>query len=263
MHSNVVDGSDIDCGDINLESSSSDFEDESLCVTPTYSPISTDSEISSSSSVNNTSCSSSYFNESISEDRHENTSNDPKTDCPFLSPSSDRSCPFLSPSSDRSFSISTTNTADATMSPTDVILSQQQNVTNNPVTYKIVGDNIDVSVCPRFLRVKKFKKKSLHMFHYYAAADRINLSGLCDDRKHQCLPSPDSMALSFLPSVDDDAALRDNISVLIARILIKHMPFMKMSFGDITLMHIKHPFSKENVKFQVKIIGFSWSFTQG
>ena len=72
------------------------------------------------------------------------------------------------------------------------------------------------------------------MFHYYTAADRIDLSGLCDDRKHQCLPSPDSMALSFLPSVDDDAALRDNISVLIARILIKHMPFMKMSFGDIT-----------------------------
>ena len=60
------------------------------------------------------------------------------------------------------------------------------------------------------------------MFHYYTAADRIDLSGLCDDRKHQCLPSPDSMALSFLPSVDDDVALRDNILVLIARILIKH-----------------------------------------
>ena len=141
---------------------------------------------------------------------------------------------------------------------------------------KLLVDNIDVSVCPRFLRVKKFKKKSLHMFHYYAAADRIDLSGLCDNRKYQCLPSPDSMALSFLPSVDDDAALRDNISVLIARILIKHMPFMKMSFGDVTAMHIQHPFSKEmskrsevvsfpctNVKFQLKIIGFSWSFTQG
>ena len=162
------------------------------------------------------------------------------------------------------------------LSPTDVILSEQQNVTNNPVTYKIVGDNIDVSVCPRFLRVKKFMKKLLHMFHYYAAADRIDLSGLCDDRKHQCLPSPDSVALSFLPTVDDDAALRDNISVWIARILIKHMPFMEMSFGDITPMHIQHPFSKEmskrsevvsffctNVKFQLKIIGFSWSFTQG
>ena len=31
MHSNVIDVSDIDRGDIDLESSSSDFEDESLC----------------------------------------------------------------------------------------------------------------------------------------------------------------------------------------------------------------------------------------
>ena len=112
MHNNVIDGSDIDCGDIDLESSiSSDFKNESLCVTPPYSPISTDSEISSSNSVNDTSCSSSYFNESILEDMHENTSNDPKTDGPSLSTSF-----FLSPYSDRSFSISTTNTADATVS---------------------------------------------------------------------------------------------------------------------------------------------------
>ena len=125
MHSNVVDGSDIDCGDIDLELSiSSDFEDESLCVTPPYSPISTVSEISSISSVNDTSCSSSYFNESISEDMHENTSNDPKTDGPSLSTSS-----FLSPSSNRSFSISTTNTADAIVCSVYHVFSRMRIVT--------------------------------------------------------------------------------------------------------------------------------------
>ena len=51
-------------------------------------------------------------------------------------------------------------------------------------TYKIVGDNLDLNVRPRFMRVNKHHPKSLHLFHSYAVADRINMSGFTDDPEH-------------------------------------------------------------------------------
>ena len=55
----------------------------------------------------------------------------------------------------------------------------QVSSTNKPVPklYKIVGDNRDKNIKPRYMRTN-YKVKSLHYYHYYAVLDRIDVSEL-------------------------------------------------------------------------------------
>lgn len=50
---------------------------------------------------------------------------------------------------------------------------------SNWVSFKIVGDNIDKNVQPRFMRVDA-PTRSLHYFHAYAVKDRVDLSSFSD-----------------------------------------------------------------------------------
>ena len=50
-------------------------------------------------------------------------------------------------------------------------------------SYKLVGDNIDLSIKPRYMRCDRFKHQSLHYFHIYAVQNRMNVSDLCRQRK--------------------------------------------------------------------------------
>ena len=70
-------------------------------------------------------------------------------------------------------------------------------------TFKLCGDNIDKSVKRRYMRCDK-GNQSLHYFHFYAALDRIDLSGLSDEILPGCLPDPEEIASSLLSSVLDD-----------------------------------------------------------
>ena len=97
-------------------------------------------------------------------------------------------------------------------------------------TYKIVGDNLDKNIRPRFMRIGKYHSQPLHLFHSFAVLDRIDMTNLSDACEHTCLPS---MAESLLPSTEDDQILMNNFSVLISRILVKHMSFFENTFSDI------------------------------
>ena len=108
-------------------------------------------------------------------------------------------------------------------------------------TFKIVGDNIDKEVKPRDMR-SDYQAHSLHYFHSYAVHDRVNM-----DRFDDTVCAPDMSAVSLellLPSKQDIADIFCNMSILIARILKKYMPFFKQ-FGNGVERHIMHQYSEE------------------
>ena len=72
----------------------------------------------------------------------------------------------------------------------------------------IVGDNLDETVKPRYMRCDQYRTKSLHYFNSYALKDRIPLDHL--QKSHETLhPHPGHVAAStILPSASDDAALK-------------------------------------------------------
>lgn len=82
--------------------------------------------------------------------------------------------------------------------------------------------------------------KSLHYVHKYAVLDQINLSSF-DDKP--CRPDIGNVRLeSMLPSKQDSEAIRQNMTTLVARVLIKNFPFLK-SFARCLGRHISHRFS--------------------
>lgn len=127
-------------------------------------------------------------------------------------------------------------------------------------TFKLCGDNIDKSVKRRYMRSDK-GNLSLHYFHSYAVMDRIDVSDLSDEIVPRCLPNPDVIARSLLPSAHDDSFLKQNFAVLVSRVLAKHFAFFSFTFEDSVRWHIQHEFSdqmaKKSTAVSNKIIAFT------
>ena len=96
------------------------------------------------------------------------------------------------------------------------------------------------------MKVSDNKPDTIHYFHSYAVADRIDFSNLSD----QIIPTQQrdakQVAASLLPTPDDDVAVRDNIHVLMSRILCENMGFFKLSFEGVVDWHIKHEMSTKS-----------------
>lgn len=108
-------------------------------------------------------------------------------------------------------------------------------------TFKIVGDNIDKHIKPRDMR-SNYQARSLHYFHSYAVQDRLNM-----DDFDESISSPDPGAVSLevlLPTPQDEASIRNNMCILVARILKKYMPFFT-KYGKGVERHIIHQYSEE------------------
>ncbi len=78
-------------------------------------------------------------------------------------------------------------------------------LTSPPVTYKLVFDNIDKTVKPRYMRMDA-QNKSLHYVQLYAVKDRVNLSHLSPTPPSVC-----EVALDMILPVEDNASLMENI----------------------------------------------------
>ena len=77
--------------------------------------------------------------------------------------------------------------------------------------YKIVGDNIDKNVQTREMR-HDHQTRSLHYFHSYAVADRVDLSAFSND-----VSTPDISVIqldTLLPSSSDETTIRGNFAIL-------------------------------------------------
>ncbi len=111
-------------------------------------------------------------------------------------------------------------------------------------SFKLVGDNIDKTINPRYMRADS-KSRSLHYFHAYAVRDRIDTTGLNCQLAPTCLPSPAIVAQSLLPSTENDKAIFCNLKILFSRILVETLPFFKTAFSDLVVHRIIHRRSEE------------------
>ena len=109
--------------------------------------------------------------------------------------------------------------------------------------FKIVGDNLDSMVKPRYMH-KDNQNKSLHFFNSIAVKDRIDFSSLSDEVISDPLP-PHMAKDVLLPSKGDDAAIYENFTFLMKKIVIDHLDFFAKTFTDIRKHHIKHRYSNE------------------
>ena len=116
-----------------------------------------------------------------------------------------------------------------------------QNVAFSP-TFKIVGDNIDKKVKPRYMREDR-QAQMLNNFHLYAVRDRVDTSNLSEE-----LPSlrafEELTIHDILPSCDDRDKMLKNYVTLFARIITAEIPFFKQ-FQDAVPVHIGHEHSRE------------------
>ena len=82
--------------------------------------------------------------------------------------------------------------------------------------FKLVGDNIDKNLRPSFQRLNK-QTVSLHYFHTYAVADRIDFSTLSDVVPESITVNPST----FLPDYNDLEALHEEFQILTSRYIVQ------------------------------------------
>jgi hypothetical protein len=111
--------------------------------------------------------------------------------------------------------------------------------------FKIVMDNWDKNVKPRYRRIDD-KTKSLHFLHHYAVKDRINLRNVSD------VPNPYAYVLAedlptdiLLPSSSDFQHLLKDFAILVSRVLVKRLSYFSSTFSDVVVNHIKHTYYQE------------------
>ena len=106
--------------------------------------------------------------------------------------------------------------------------------------FHIIGDNLDKNIKPRFLRVDHHSQ-SLHFFHLFALKDLINLSGFSNEPNQYFGVQTEELPFeNLLPSTTDYQSLISNFGVLVARVLVAHIPYFKTTFDDVIVNHIQH-----------------------
>lgn len=131
-------------------------------------------------------------------------------------------------------------------------LDEQDETADEAKTYSLLGDNFDKMVKRRFMRFGE-GNMSFHWFISLAARDRIDLSKLADSLSPTCLPNPEKVAASLLPSFSDDAALKKNFAVFVSRTMATHIEFFSFGFNDVVQWHIPHKYSTEMSKKSVVV----------
>ena len=144
--------------------------------------------------------------------------------------------------------------------------------------FHICGDNIDKTIKQRYMRVGKSASNEIHYFHSYAVSDRIDFSDLSETVIPTTMQDPRQIALSLLPTPEDDQAIRNNMCILMSRIIFENMEFAKVTFDGVVNWHIEHEFYKEmsgkssvvstcecivtmSMMHNIYNIGSSWDYT--
>ena len=111
--------------------------------------------------------------------------------------------------------------------------------------YRLCGDNIDKSISRRHLRSNR-RNQSIHYFHAYAVENRIDISQLSDINIHVSeITTLEYASSSVLPRLGDDTKIRENIGILISRVLYEHLEFFNFSFDGVIQWHITHKYYTE------------------
>lgn len=127
------------------------------------------------------------------------------------------------------------------------ISAASDSVTSDIHTFCLVGDNIDKSIKPRYMRVHQ-GNQLLHYFHYIAIADRIDFSHLSIRQPVPPTIPYKECAKSLLPSVADNQALKRNMITLVSRILVTNVDSLNFNFCDVVDWHIPTAYQDEMSK---------------
>lgn len=76
-------------------------------------------------------------------------------------------------------------------------------------------------------------------------SDRIDISHLSEEQPHV---DPEASMSKLTPMPDDDEELLKNFGVLVARELVRYMPFFSDKFSDVIVHNIPHPYTEEMKK---------------
>lgn len=111
-----------------------------------------------------------------------------------------------------------------------------------PRFHKVVFDNLDKTVNPRYMRLNA-QSQSLHYVQIYSVKSRLEFSSLSLIPK---VSNIDGLSVyDILPSKDDYKALKLNFSVLVARILHEYVAFFGKDFKKLIPQHIPHQYSDQ------------------
>ena len=95
--------------------------------------------------------------------------------------------------------------------------------------FKIVGDNLDKTVKPRYMRINK-QARSLNYFNSFAVKDRIDLSSLSSLKP---VIDDDVNVQDLLPSSEIHSEVLKNVAVLVSRILVDNISVFNLTLETV------------------------------
>lgn len=105
--------------------------------------------------------------------------------------------------------------------------------------FKLVIDNIDKNVKPRYMRLDS-QTQSLHYVQIYGVRNRIDLSKLL------LLPRTGEICVyDVLPTTEDYRKMKETMAILVARIMTDNLPYFTHDFKSLVQRHIPHLYSHE------------------
>ncbi|XP_061166246.1 uncharacterized protein LOC133175139 [Saccostrea echinata] len=112
------------------------------------------------------------------------------------------------------------------------------------VKYQLVGDNWDKNIIPAF-RTSQQKTLSLHLFNIVVVVDRIipTCAPMGNGEDQETDTSIDKE--KFIPSIEEQGMLMDELIFLFASSVIQNVPQMKVEFEKIYRVHLTHQYSAQ------------------
>ncbi|KAL3864206.1 hypothetical protein ACJMK2_005910, partial [Sinanodonta woodiana] len=108
------------------------------------------------------------------------------------------------------------------------------------VKFQLVGDSWDKNILPSF-RTSQQKTLSIHLFNTIAVVDRITpVSAITEGQQTE---SADIDIKEFIPSVQEQENLMEELVFLVASSVIQNIPQMKNEFGNVYPIHFTHKYS--------------------
>ena len=105
--------------------------------------------------------------------------------------------------------------------------------------YKFVIDNRDTGVKPRYQRIDS-QSQSLHYVQAFAVKNRVDLS--------QLLSTPPLPGRSVLWTTAFNHGLKEQFAILVARVLVEHIPYFADDFNGLVENLIPHQYTSEMAK---------------
>lgn len=126
----------------------------------------------------------------------------------------------------------------------EIIRLREEWAKGGQVKYQLVGDNWDKNIIPAF-RTSQQKTLSLHLFNVVVVVDRI-IPTFTHIRSEgdQKTDIPEDKE-KFIPSIEEQSILMDELVFLFATSVIQNVPQMKAEFSSIYPVHLHHRYTAQ------------------